>query len=90
MAESTSSRINVENVFSEEMFAELVELCSDFERLWNAPTTEARDRNHTIARQLFILSTTERASTRTGRPASPYAAVRAIDGSTTFSASATS
>ncbi len=30
------------------MFEELVALCADFERLWNAPTTQARDRKEIL------------------------------------------
>lgn len=45
------------DIFSETAFDELVALCSDFQAIWNAPTTENRDRKEivrTLVREAVI------------------------------------
>ena len=43
-AEARPHRLDADNIFSEETFAELVQLSGDVQRLLDAPTTEARDK----------------------------------------------
>ncbi len=55
--DGTQAPVDIDDLFSEEKFDELVQLCADFERLWYAATTEARDRKEilrTLIRHVII------------------------------------
>ncbi len=52
LAEASPRRTEVGDLFSEEAFADLIELCSDFERIWKPPPRTATPR---FPKDLYVL-----------------------------------